>query len=289
MYRNDITKGIDSELRLFADDCVCYREIKNSEDMVKLQEDIDRLRCWARSWGMRYQPVKCKLMQITRKRIKKINASYTLEGTVLDNVEKIKYLGITITNDLKWNTHVSNICTKANRILGFLRRNLAACPKDVSESAYKGLVRPVLEYGSSVWNPQRILLQDELEKVQKRTGRFVTGNYTYETGSMTGILEQLMWESLKKRRKCSRLIMLYKGLKGAASIHTDDLVPSNRRTRNHHFLAFQTPLAETDIYKSSFFYQTITDWNSLTDSLISASEFAEDSVTTFTSLVRARD
>ena len=58
---------------------------------------------------------------------------------MLDNVEKIKCLGIAFTNDLKWNTHVSNICSKANRTLGFLRRNLAACPKAVKESAYKGL------------------------------------------------------------------------------------------------------------------------------------------------------
>ena len=85
---------------------------------------------------MRFQPVKCnitQITQITRKRIKKINASYSLEGTVLDNVEKIKYLGVTIINNLKWNTHVSNICTKANKILGFLRRNLAACQRDVKE------------------------------------------------------------------------------------------------------------------------------------------------------------
>ena len=101
----------------------CYREVKGTEDTVKLQEDIDRLGCWARKWDMRFQPVKCNIMRITRKRIKKINASYNLEGTVLDNVESIKYLGVTITNDLKWNTHVSNICTKANRNLGFLRRN----------------------------------------------------------------------------------------------------------------------------------------------------------------------
>ena len=65
LYINDITKDIDSELRLFADDCVCYREIKDTEDTVKLQEDIDRLGCWARSWGMRFQPVKCNIMQIT--------------------------------------------------------------------------------------------------------------------------------------------------------------------------------------------------------------------------------
>ena len=50
---------------------------------------------------MRFQPVKCNIMQITRKWIKQINASCSLEGTVLDNVEKIKYLGVTITNYLK--------------------------------------------------------------------------------------------------------------------------------------------------------------------------------------------
>ena len=124
-----------------------------------------------------------------------------------------------------------------------------------------------------------MLLQDELEKVQKRAATFVTGNYTYETGSMTGILKNLKWESLKKRRKDSRLIMLYKGLKDAASIPINDLVPPSRRTRNHHSLAFQTPLAGTDIYKSSFFPQTIRDRNSLEASIISADECAEDSVT----------
>ena len=69
LYSNDITEDIDS-LRLFADDCVCYREIKNGEATVKLQGDIDRLGCWERRWGMRFHPVKCNIMQITRKWIK---------------------------------------------------------------------------------------------------------------------------------------------------------------------------------------------------------------------------
>ena len=70
---------------------------------------------------MRFQPVKCNMMQLTRKHLNKIQASNTLEGAVLENVDNIKYVGVTITNDLKWNTHISNICTKANRTLGFLR------------------------------------------------------------------------------------------------------------------------------------------------------------------------
>ena len=55
-----------------------------------------------------------------------------------------------------------------------------------------------------------------------RIARLVIGNDTCETGSMTGILEQLMWEFLKKGRKDSSLIMLYKGLMNTASISTND-------------------------------------------------------------------
>ena len=75
----------------------------------------------------------------------------------------------------------------------------------MKEAAYKGLVRPVLEYGSSIWDPHTHGLQEELEKVQNRAAWFVTENYVIDTGSMTGILDQLKWESLKERRKDSRL------------------------------------------------------------------------------------
>ena len=75
---------------------------------------------------------------------KKIKDSYTLEGTVVESVERHNN-GCRLDG-----THVSNICTKANRILSFLRRNLSV----LESQAYKGLVHPVLEYGSSVWTPK---------------------------------------------------------------------------------------------------------------------------------------
>ena len=141
---NDIMVDIDSEIRLFADDCDCYHQIHGIEDTVKLQRDINRLCRWARKCGMRFQPIKCNMMQLTRKWVKKVIATYTLEGTVFENVDRIKYLGVTITNDLRWNTQVGNICTKANITHGFLRCNISSCPRDVKETAYKGLVRPIL-------------------------------------------------------------------------------------------------------------------------------------------------
>ena len=108
LHINDIMSNIESEIRLFADDCVCYREIKDIEDTLKLQKDIDRIGIWARKWGMRFQPVKCNMMQLTNKH-NKIDASYTLVGKVLENVESIKYLGVTITSDLN-GTHILETC-----------------------------------------------------------------------------------------------------------------------------------------------------------------------------------
>ena len=102
-------------------------------------------------------------------------------------------------------------------------------------------------------------------------------------------LQETKSESLKKRRKDNRLVLLYKGLKGKARIPTDDFIPKTRRGRNQHALAFQIPSASKDVYKYSFFPQTIRDWNDLPESLISSSELSDDCVSKFTSLMRARD
>ena len=106
---------------------------------------------------------------------------------------------------------------------------------------------------------------------------------------MTGIIEQLKCESLKKRRKDNRLILLYKGLKGKARTPTVDLISKTMRCRNQRSKAFQIPSASVEAYKCSFFLQTIRDWNNLCDSLISSAEFSADCVSKFSSLVGARD
>ena len=67
LYINDISSDIEPEIRLFADDCICYREIKDEEDTMKLQRDIDQLGSWARKWGMRFPPVKCNMIAADKK------------------------------------------------------------------------------------------------------------------------------------------------------------------------------------------------------------------------------
>ena len=81
------------------------------------------------------------------------------------------------------------IFNSKDRSFGFLRRILSSCPQEVKEMACMGLVRPILEYASPVWDPSGKTIQEKLEKEQSSAARFVTRNYNFETGSMTKILE----------------------------------------------------------------------------------------------------
>ena len=153
------------------------------------------------------------------------------------------------------------------------RRHLYACPQEVKEAAYNGLVRAVLEYNISVLDPSCVVLQDELEKVHNRVTRYVTGNCNYETVSITDILEHLKWESLEKSGRYSRFILLYRRLKGKASIPKEDIYPPVRCCRNHQSLEFQVPIANTDFISVAPrlpppTHQNIRDWNARPDPLI---------------------
>ena len=118
----------------------------------------------------------------------------------------------------------------------------------------------------------------------------MTRNYSPETGSMTGIFEELKWEILQLR-KGGRIIGPYyrKKVCEVKSKFMQKTLSQNRRYRNQHSMAYQISYPSKDVYKKSFSPQTIRDWNYLPDSLISAAELSDNCVSKFTSLLRARD
>ena len=68
---------------------------------------------------------------------------------MLQEVNSSKYLGVTISKDLRWDDHINTITAKVNKTLGFLRRNMRGCKSSARAAAYQGLVRPTLEYACS--------------------------------------------------------------------------------------------------------------------------------------------
>ena len=128
-------------------------------------------------------------------------------------------------------------------------------------------MRPALGYGSYVWDPQGVVLQEELESVQMRAARVVTGSYNFETGSMTGILGKLKWESLKKK---THIVLQDQKIKLVYQQMTSSPLFQEWNFGNHHSIPFQTPTAGQGIYMGSFFPQTIRDLNAHKESITSA-------------------
>ena len=119
---------------------------------------------------MEFHPLKCQVISLSRKRTT-INYNYKLHDHTLEHVKSAKYLGCTINDKLDWGERICNICGKANRNLSFIRRNLNIASTAIKRVAYKSLVRPSVEYASTVWDPYEKGDIEKLEMIQRRGAR----------------------------------------------------------------------------------------------------------------------
>ena len=174
---------------------------------------------------------------------------------MLDSVSSAKYLGVTISDDLSWSTHIGNITKSANQTPGFLKRNIRVHYKELKSVAYKTLVRPQLGYASTVWFPHTATDIQKVEAVQRRAARWVYRDYRY-TSSVTAMMKDLNWRPLDQKRIDSRLIMLYKV--------THDLVAipaSLYHTRNTRKSRHIDPLSYRQIPTLKYYYRfTFFPW-----------------------------
>lgn len=189
----------------------------------------------------------------------------------MTEVSDYKYLGVMFANDLSWNTHVHYLSSKASRALNFIRRNFWQAPLELKELLYLTNVRPILEYGCSAWDPYTKQNINELERVQKRAARFVSGNYDFRK-STTTIRNDLRWPPLENRRKYLRLCLLYNIFQGRTGIDKDMYIkpPTYVSHRTDHSMKIREYRCRVNIFKYTFFPKTIHDWNDLPDHIVTA-------------------
>ena len=206
---NDLPKYVKSKVRLFADDTVIYLAIESTNDCIQLQQDLLNLEKWESDWKMEFHTSKCNVLHITRKCHPYVHV-YKLKGQVLDPLHSVKYLQcVYLSNDLHWNKHIKTISNKANKTLGFLKRNSIHCPPRTKETAYKALVRPTLEYCSSVWDPHTDKNTNTVEIDQRRAAHWVLNHFDRKD-SVTEMLSTLKLKTLESWRIIACLSILYK-------------------------------------------------------------------------------
>jgi len=175
VYINDLPGHTKCTTRLFADDTAVYLSFQNISDHRTLQDELNSLEWWEQTWDMAFNPDKCQVIQITHAR-EPIPTSYTLHGQLLEIVDQAKYLGVDFSSKLSWGPHINHITNKANRTLGYIRHNIKTKNQKIREAAYKTLVRPQLEYASSVWSPHHKDKIHKIETIQCRAARWTINN-----------------------------------------------------------------------------------------------------------------
>ena len=196
VYVNDLPDCIQhSTIRLFADDCILHWPIQSESHVILLQEDINSLFTWTIIWQMELNIDKCCSMSVTLSRLHNFSCFYHIQNSPLTAVTHCKYLGVIMQSDLRWNMHINQITVKANHTLSLLQRNIKLAPTKTKE-LYKSLVRPQLEYASTVWSPWQNTLINNIEKIQRRAARYVTNDYN-PYSSITQLLTALNWEPLE--------------------------------------------------------------------------------------------
>lgn len=273
IFINDISSVVESpvKIKLFADDCLIYTPITNTNDQIKINQCLQALHNWCAQWGMEINYSKTTFTHITKKK-SVLSYDYKIGNNLLTRTNSFKYLGVTITNDLGWHTHVEEVCSKAYKKLFYLRKKLQHTPKDVKLLAYKTFVRPILEYASSVWSPHQQTLRDKLEKIQRLAVRFICSRYR-RTESVPNLIKSCNLEPLQIRREKQRLKLLFQIIKDQININKGVYIqPAPKRgARLNHSNPIRPFWARLDGFKHSFFPYSIEMWNRLPECSVTSS------------------
>ena len=179
---------------------------------------------------------------------------YSIDNHQIESVDTARNLGLIMTRDLKWNTHISNKCSVALRKWYNIARTTEITDLEALTLLYKSLVRPILEFPSIIFNPITTTLVNLLERVQRRITRHIlfkskaVENIPYEKR-----LKLLKLDALEIRRNKLDVIYYSKIINGEVKIINEKIpkIMPHFRTRNPPKFAYR-PFSRLMIRRQSF-------------------------------------
>ena len=152
---------------------------RHPDEVLELQEDLNRLVDWANTWWMNFSIDRCAVMQIGHNNTQH---TYTMSNQQLIATELQRDLEITITRDVKWQKQTEKSCKTANRVLGFIALNFNYKSAELMLPLYKSLVRPNLEYAVQFWSPHLRRDSDNIGRVQIKATKMIPEirNHSYQ-------------------------------------------------------------------------------------------------------------
>ena len=250
----------DLPLYKYVDNCTIYEVLFEAKPSV-LQNELNKIIEWSESNNMKINVTKTKELSITFLKNRAPMDRFTVYNQPLDLVPSTKLLGVNVSSDLKWSTHIDYICAKASKRLCALRTLILSVVEfslltDL-RSVFCYFIRPLLEYACPVWHSSLTAqLKDQLEDTQRRALRIIYPQMSYNDS-----LKELSLPTLNERLE----LLCLKFYKNAA--HPDSKLYNllhEPTTKNYNLRKpRRLPLIKwrTNRFKNSFIPSSIGKWD----------------------------
>ena len=208
IYINDLPDGLQSNVKLFADDTSVFSVVNDINDSCKeLNDDLLKVNKWAYQWKMSFNPDPNKTATeviYSRKSIQHPHPAIYFNNFPISSEPCAKHLGMFLDSKLNFNTHLNDKICKANKGIGIIKKLNCELSRKTLINVYKSFVRPHLDYGDVIYDqPNNDSFIRKVESIQYNAALAITG--AIKGTSRERLYQELSLESLKNRRWYRRL------------------------------------------------------------------------------------
>ena len=263
IYTNDIINNIDCEMFLYADDTSILEVITDPLlSFDRINSDLNKLQSWSRQWLVNFNPDKTKFIVFSKKLNDVDYPDLFINDRKIKRVSHLKQLGINLNKSLTWELHIKENCKKAMNRLTALKKIGSKLTKKSRLTIYISFIRPVLEYGFQLYDNCTKALSDTLEHVQRESLLFITG--AYKKTSHKELLQEVGVAPLEKRRKCQKILFMYKARHNMLPDYLMSIVPNRIDNLNYNLRNnenFIVPKSKKNYFLKSFIPSSTRAWN----------------------------
>ena len=222
-------KIVSSFLSSFADDTRVSRGVADVADASALQRDLEVVYQWAEDNNMFFNNLKFECLRYGIDSTLKLTTNYTSpSGSIIDDKEHVRDLGVTMSSDGSFSEHIRKICQSARNMCAWICRTFSDRSQELMLTTWKSLILPIVDYCSQLWCPLKKGDIQMIEQIQKSFTRKISiGKRDYWER-----LRHLRIYSLERRRERYRIIYVWKIL--------ENMVP-NLTTEQNQIKSCSTP------------------------------------------------
>ena len=267
IYINDLPEGLQSNVKLFADDTSIFSIVNNVNlSCNKLNADLLKINNWAYQWKMSFNPDPNKLATeviFSHKINQVVHPPVFFNNLLVTTQPSTKHLGMILDSKLNFELHLEDKIRKAHRGIGLIKRLQCDLSRKTLLNIYKSFIRPHLDYGDIIYDKPNVEnFINRIESIQYNAALAITG--AIRGTSKERIYNELGLESLEKRRWYRRMCVFWKMVNGYAPSYLTECLPPPQFSRNPTRQDLFSIVTKNTSYFSKSFFPFCTDqWNAL--------------------------